>query len=148
MAFIADLGYLVRGVRPPPIATDLELSETPPAISIVLSLREDYLGFLDDAADRIPQILDHRFRLTPLSVDAAAEAMTGPAGIDDQVLSDQALSYDPETVTTILSYLSKRRTKSVAEKAAYVEPFHLQLICQRIEAIAAKQQRQSQPISP
>jgi hypothetical protein len=145
MAFLADLGYLVRGVRPPSIeATDLELSETSPAISIVLSLREDYLGYLDDAADRIPQILDNRFRLTPLSVDAAAEAMTGPAGIEDDVFHTKPFRFDPELVTTVLRYLSEHRTGLATDKAAYVEPFHLQLICQKIEAAAEKQQPQFQ----
>jgi len=145
MAFLADLGYLVRGVRPPSIgATDLGLSETSPAMSIVLSLREDYLGYLDDAADRIPQILDHRFRLTPLSVDAAAEAMTGPAGIEDEVFHTKPFRFDPETVATVLRYLSENRTGLATDKAAYVEPFHLQLICQKIEATAERQQRQFQ----
>jgi hypothetical protein len=148
-AFITDLGYLVRGVRPPSVhAADAKLSDTPPAMNIVLSLREDYLGFLDDAADRIPQILDHRFRLTPLSLEAATEAMTGPAGIDDQSFQTKPFRYDPEAVTAILSYLSKRRIKSVAEKEAYIEPFHLQLICQKIEAIAAKQQQESRADLP
>jgi hypothetical protein len=145
MAFLADLGYLVRGVRPPSIgATDLGLSETSPAMSIVLSLREDYLGYLDDAADRIPQILDHRFRLTPLSADAAAEAMTGPAGIEDEVYHTKPFRFDPDTVATVLRYLSEHRTGPTTDKAVFVEPFHLQLICQKIEAIAEQQQRQFQ----
>ena len=143
-AFIADLGYLVRGARPPSAAaTDAEVSETPPALRIVLSLREDYLGFLEEAADRIPQILDHRFRLTPLSVEAAAEAMTGPAGINDEAFQTKPFRYDPKTVSTILHYVSQRRTKAVATAVASVEPFHLQLICQRVEAIAASGQQRS-----
>jgi hypothetical protein len=145
MAFLADLGYLVRGVRPPSIgATDLGLSEASPAMSIALSLREDYLGYLDEAADRIPQILDHRFRLTPLSVDAAAEAMTGPAGIEDEVFHTRPFRFDPEVVATVLRYLSEHRKGLATDQAAYVEPFHLQLICQKIEAAAEKQQRQFQ----
>jgi hypothetical protein len=145
MAFLAELGYLVRGVRPPSIgATDLGLSETPPSMSIVLSLREDYLGYLDDAADRIPQILDHRFRLTPLSAEAAAEAMTGPAAIEDEVFHTKPFRLDPDTVATVLRYLSEHRTGPTSDKASFVEPFHLQLICQKIEAIAEKQQRQFQ----
>jgi hypothetical protein len=147
-AFITDLGYLVRGVRPSVHAADAKLSDTPPSLNIVLSLREDYLGFLDDAADRIPEILDHRFRLTPLSIGAATEAMTGPARIDDQSFQTKPFTYDPEAVTAILNYLSKRRIKSVAENEAYIEPFHLQLICQRIEAIAAKQQQESRADLP
>jgi TPR repeat protein len=147
-AFITDLGYLVRGVRPSVHAADAKLSDTPPSLNIVLSLREDYLGFLDDAADRIPEILDHRFRLTPLSIEAATEAMTGPARIDDQSFQTKPFTYDPEAITAILNYLSKRRIKSVAENEAYIEPFHLQLICQRIEAIAAKQQQESRADLP
>ena len=147
-AFITELGYLVRGVRPPSHAADAKLSDTPPSLNVVLSLREDYLGFLDDAADRIPDILDHRFRLTPLSIEAATEAMTGPARIDDQSFQTKPFTYDPEAVTAILNYLSQRRIKSVAEKEAYIEPFHLQLICQRIETIAAKQQQESRADLP
>src|SRR5262245_46825644 len=96
-AFLSDLGFLVRGVRPSTspqrdVGTtkngDLhhELTDTPPDLRIVLSLREDYLASLEDAADWIPQILDHRFRLRPLSIKAAEDALTGPAGIDDNLL--------------------------------------------------------------
>src|SRR5262249_36355138 len=99
---------------------------------------------LDDAADHIPQILDHRFRLTPLSVDAAAEAMTGPAGIKDEVFHTKPFRFDPEMVTTVLRYLSEHGRQLATDKAAYVEPFHLQLICQKIEAAAEKQQPQFQ----
>jgi hypothetical protein len=140
-----------------------ELTEIPPALRIVLSLREDYLGFLEEAADRIPQILDHRFRLTPLSIEAAVEALTGPAEIDDNILQTKPFTYAPEAVTTIITYLSRRsgrpttvthaqgrgRWKSLFRRSGqlttytspYVEPFQLQLICQRIEHIVAERQR-------
>jgi hypothetical protein len=81
----------------------------------------------------------------PLSAEAAAEAMIGPAGIDDPTFETRPFRYDSETVGTILGYLSRRRSPAVAEKAAFVEPFHLQLICQRVEAIAARRQQGSQP---
>jgi hypothetical protein len=151
-AFLSHLGSLVRCV--PPSTTpqsdldasksgDLrnELTDTPPALRIVLSLREDYLGFLEEAADWIPQILDHRFRLTPLSVKAAAEAMTGPAGIEDNALQTKPFSYDPETVSTIINHLSRRSTQLIGQRARSVEPFQLQVICQRIERIAAERQQ-------
>ena len=97
-SFLTDLSYLVRGVRPPVSAqTDGTLGESPPTLRIVLSLREDYLGFLEEAADHIPQILDHRFRLAPLTLDAASEAMTGPAAIDDSALATKPFRYDPES---------------------------------------------------
>ena len=173
-AFLSDLGFLVRGVPPATIpqtnldttksgALHSELTETPPALRIVLSLREDYLGFLEEAADRIPQILDHRFRLTPLSIEAAVEALTGPAEIDDNILQTKPFTYTPEAVTTIITYLSRRSGrpttvthaqgrggwKSLFRRSGqlttytspYVEPFQLQLICQRIERIVAERQQ-------
>jgi hypothetical protein len=170
VAFLSNLGFLVRGV-PPSTArqTDVdtsnigELTDTPPALRIVLSLREDFLGSLEDAADWIPQILDHRFRLRPLSIKAAAEALTGPAQIDDNVLQTTPFTYAPEAVTTIIAHLSRRSGRSTAIKhpkggggwkrlfrrsrqlttytPSDVEPFQLQLICQRIERIVAKRQQ-------
>ncbi len=173
-AFLSDLGFLVRGVCPSTTSqTDLdpaksgdlrsELTDTPPALRIVLSLREDFLGLLEEAADWIPQILDHRFRLTPLSKEAAEEALTGPAEVDDDILQTKPFTYAPEAVTTIIAHLSRRSgppttVKQTKERGGwkglfrrsgqqttytvgYIEPSQLQLICQRIECIAAKRQR-------
>ena len=175
-AFLSDLGFLVRGVPPSiTLQTDLgpaksgdlhnELTDTPPASRIVLSLREDYLGSLEEAADWIPQILDHRFRLRPLSVEAAAEALTGPAKVDDNILQTKPFAYAPEAVMTIITHLSRRSGRPTTVKRAkegegwkglfrrsrqlttysvrYVEPFQLQLICQRIERIVAERQQRT-----
>jgi hypothetical protein len=141
--FLSDLGYLVRGVAPPDFAgAHPDLSVAAPGVHVVLSLREDFLGLLEEAADRIPQILHHRFRLTPLSLHAAAEALTGPATINDPALETKPFRYDPKAVERILDYLSRRRAPSLVETARNVEPFQLQLICQRFERIACERQRQ------
>jgi hypothetical protein len=180
-AFLSDLGFLVRGV-PPSITpqTDVNtnksgdlrhvLTDTPPPLRLVLSLREDYLGCLEDAADWIPEILDHRFRLTPLSIEAAMEALTAPAEIDDNLLQTKPFKYAPEAVTTIIAHLTRRSCRPTTVKQSkgeggwkslfrrssqlttyavrYVEPFQLQLICQRIEQIvAARQQRTSSALT-
>jgi hypothetical protein len=174
-AFLSDLGFLVRGVPPsttPQTDVDTnksgdlyhELTDTPPALRLVLSLREDYLGSLEDAADWIPQILDHRFRLTPLPIKAAEEALTGPAGIDDNLLQTKPFTYAPEAVTTIITYLSRRsgrpttvthakgrggwkglfrRGRQTTYAVGYIEPFQLQLICQRIERIVVERQQRT-----
>jgi hypothetical protein len=94
--FIADLGFLLRGVRPPTSRrSDSGLDiDAPPRISVVLSLREDYVGFLEEAADSIPKILDCRFRLTPLSVTAATEAMAGPAAVENPAFQARTFRYD------------------------------------------------------
>ena len=147
--FLAELGYLVRGVPPPSLPqTDSGASNTPPSIHVVLSLREDFLGILEEAADHLPQIMDHRFRLTPLSTEAAAEAITGPAAIVDSHLATQPFRLQPELVTDIVAYLAKSVAGTHNPKSRYVEPFHLQLICQRIEQVAAvKQTRSSNEIA-
>jgi hypothetical protein len=143
-SFLNELSYLVRGVRPSSAPdTDRALGEEPPPLRIVLSLREDFLGFLEEASDHIPQILDHRFRLAPLNLQAAADAITGPASLEDPGLATKPFCFDGDAITDILDYLSRRRTKSMVQTTRYVEPFQLQLVCRRIEEIVAERQRAS-----
>lgn len=136
--FLDELSYLIRGVRPPSAGSSASegLSEHPPLVQIVLSLREDYLGLLEEAAEHIPQILDTRYRLAPLDLQAAREAIVGPAGLNDPDLETRPFTLDGDAVSFILDYLSRRRTTTVAETSRYVEPFQLQLICRRIELIS------------
>ena len=99
--FLNELSYLIRGVRPPPdeeAPPGEELSEHPPPLRIVLSLREDCLGLLEDAAEHIPQILDARFRLAPLDLRAAHEAIVRPAAVTDPGLETAPFAVDPPAV--------------------------------------------------
>ena len=48
-------------------------------VRFVLSLREDFLARLSEFRDRIPAIFHNEFRLEPLSLKAAGEAITEPA---------------------------------------------------------------------
>jgi hypothetical protein len=144
-AFLRELGHLVRGVRPasnPPPDQEPPLTDTPPDLRIVVSLREDFLGWFEEAADNIPQILDHRFLLRPLSVPAAINAMEGPARVQDAALATQPFEFEPTASSSIITYLSRRARRQEGPTSDYVEPFHLQLVCQRVESIAANRQRQ------
>jgi hypothetical protein len=144
--FLNELSYLIRGVRPPPhevAPPGEELSEHPPPLRIVLSLREDCLGLLEDAAEHIPQILDARFRLAPLDLPAAHEAIVQPAAVIDPGLETTPFAVDPTAVYAILRYLSHARTPVAGQNRRYVEPFQLQLICRRIEQIAGTWQKAS-----
>jgi photosystem II stability/assembly factor-like uncharacterized protein len=141
--FLSELSYLVRGIAPPQPQTDSNVSNSPPAVHVVLSLREDFLGLLEEASDRIPEIMDHRFRLAPLTFETAAKAITGPAAIDDPNIATRPFRLEPEFVTSILDYLSKSTAGARISGSRYVEPFHLQLICQRIEKIVALKQTES-----
>jgi photosystem II stability/assembly factor-like uncharacterized protein len=140
--FLSELGYLIRGVAPPSQPRiESAASEAPPSIRVVLSLREDFLGLLEEASDHIPQILDHRYRLAPLSHEMAAKAITGPAAIESRDIATRAFRLEPQVVTSILDYLTKSTAGPRAAAGQHVEPFHLQLICQRIERIAAFKQQ-------
>ena len=144
--FLNELSYLIRGVRPPPhevAPPGEELSEHPPPLRIVLSLREDCLGLLEDAAEHIPQILDARFRLAPLDLPAAHEAIVQPAAVIDPGLETTPFAVDPTAVYAILGYLSHARTPVAGQNRRYVEPFQLQLICRRMEQIAGTWQKAS-----
>lgn len=141
--FLNELSYLIRGVRPPPheqAPPGEELSEHPPPLRIVLSLREDCLGLLEDAAEHIPQILDTRFRLAPLDISAAYEAIVGPAAVTDPDLRTAPFAVDPATVRALLDYLTNTGTPVVGRNRRYIEPFQLQLVCRHIEQIAEKRQ--------
>src|SRR6185369_13536578 len=100
-------------------------------------------GFLEEAAEHIPQIMDARFRLAPLAMDAAREAIVGPAAVTDPGLETRPFALDPTTITAILDYLSQARTRRAGENRRYVEPFQLQLICRRMEQVADARQQES-----
>jgi hypothetical protein len=140
--FLEQLSSLIRGVPPPGSSNRTDhLGDDPPPMRIVLCLREDYLGVLEEAADRIPQILDHRFRLTPLTAQDASEAITKPAEIDDDAFRTRPFWPEPATLGAIVDYLSQRGSSSLTDRSSRcVEPFHLQLICQRIEEIVGAKQ--------
>jgi hypothetical protein len=142
--FLNELSYLIRGVRPPPTEATPpgeQLSEHPPPLRIVLSLREDCLGLLEDAAEHIPQILDARFRLAPLDLPAAHEAIVRPAAVIDPGLATPPFAVDPAAAHAMLNYLSHASTPIVGQNRRYIEPFQLQLICRRMEQIAGTRQQ-------
>ena len=78
------------------------------------------ISLLEEAADRMPQILDHRFRLAPLSIKADEEALTGPAEVTDNALKTKPFSYDRKAVETILSYLSQHSAQPIAQAASWM----------------------------
>jgi photosystem II stability/assembly factor-like uncharacterized protein len=142
--FLSELGYVVRGI-PPPSQTQVtsSVSDSPPSIRVVLSLREDFLGLLEEASDHIPEIMDHRYRVAPLSYEMASKAITGPAAVEHTDVATRAFRLEPEFVTSILDYLTRSTAGARGPAGRHVEPFHLQLICQRIETIAAFKQQGS-----
>jgi hypothetical protein len=116
-----ELSYLIRGVRPMPdeeTPPGEELSEHPPPLRIVLSLREDCLGLLEDAAEHIPQILDARFRLAPLDLRAAYDAILRPVAVIDPGLETPPFAVIPQPSTRSLNiFLTPVRPSLVRTRA-------------------------------
>jgi formylglycine-generating enzyme required for sulfatase activity len=142
-AFITQLASLVRGVRPAGVedARGAPLGHAPPSVKVLISIREDYLGHLEEMAPAIPEILDNRFRLGPLLEPEARQAIIAPARLDDPRLGSRPFEYAPEALDGILKFLSQRLPGDAVASRPYVEPFQLQLVCQRAEELALQAQR-------
>lgn len=133
-AFLDDFSQVVRGIGP----TD---DCTAPAIKVVLSLREDFLGLLDELSSRLPGVLDQRFRLLPLSHAAAAEAIESPLQIEDASLASQPFLIEADVRDAVLRFLEQSaRPEAGRTNAVAIEPFQLQLVCQHVEDLARRAQ--------
>jgi hypothetical protein len=147
--FLDQLSYVFRGIRPADspsnlagaISSPTDVTDTAPQIKVVVSLREDFLAYLEELSDRIPEILDQRFRLLPMDRKAASKAIEEPAMIEDPILNTRPFELDSHAKDTILDFLERRATTLTKRTASQVEPFQLQLICQHLEEIAERKQR-------
>lgn len=149
---LREIGHLVRGDAPVGDGEQMrdslvlkdrqqELTMTGPSINVILSLREDFLGLLDEASDYMPTILSNRFRLRPLSVAAASEALSAPSQLSDPAFASRMFTIDPALNHDIVSFLADE-APNFAVRIEQVDPFQLQLICQRIEDYVIRRQRQ------
>jgi hypothetical protein len=101
-------------------------SDRPPEVKVVLSLREDYLGALQELTGALPTILEQRFRLTEFGATQARAAMVEPATVADaQLFSTQAFRYEEEVIQQVVTFLQGR--------TGIIEPFQLQILCQYVE---------------
>lgn len=108
-------------------------SDKPPNVKIIISIREDFLGQLEEMSENIPAILHHRFRLMPLNCEQARQAIIGPSRVTNQVIGTFSFQYSQDAVDTMLTFLCKRKNRSGARMPDEVEPFQLQLLCRHIE---------------
>ena len=139
-AFSREIGPLVSGY-PPEVLRDRaksgteggRLSDIPPKVKIILSLREEYLGSLLELSPEIPRLFQDRIRLLPLAESQAKEAIQIPAllGSESVPLSEKIefssppFEYDEKTLKEMIEFLKGR--------SDIIEPFQLQLLCQHVE---------------
>ena len=130
-ALAEQLSHLVNGTVPPEVLRAMRsgataISEEPPQLRLVLSLRTEYVGRLQELFPRIPAILTRRFSIAPLDRERATKAILKPAALPGDRFASQAFSYDDDALALVLDHLD-------AEGGGEIEPYQLQLQCREIE---------------
>jgi hypothetical protein len=131
-----ELGAVVAGVPPDrsPFndAGDPAGRASAPEVKIVISMREDYLGDLEDLSAVIPNLFQERLRLEPLSEAGARDAITSPALLparpDEEPFWAPAFELEKPALDKMIDFLQG--------ETGIIEPFTLQLLCRRAESIA------------
>jgi hypothetical protein len=131
-----EVGALASGMAPERLhagrAGVPEQFATRPNVKIVISLREDYLGALQEFSAAIPSLFHERLRLEPLTEEAAREAITVPAQLPAKAGEEPYWSppfdFEPGALNSIIDYLKGN--------SGVIEPFQLQLLCRHAEVIA------------
>ena len=98
-------------------------------VKVVLSLREEWLAWLSEIEERVPEVFSVKMRLLPLSRDQAYLAITTPA-------KRLGIQYELNLVDLLLNDLSES-----AGTEATVMPPQLQLVCDALyDALRPAQQ--------
>jgi hypothetical protein len=140
-ALIRELGEVARGARNTapglvPVQSRNGLPTGPQLkrqVKLVLVIREDSLGELEALSHDIPQILNNRFRLSPLRRPGAESALNNPAALEDERLEYPCFKYDDAAIECIVKFLEKRTSLGAASGA--IDPSQLQIIGQHIERV-------------
>ena len=110
-----------------------ECLERFPQLSLLLAMREDYIAHLDPYAGQLPDRLRTRFRLERLGPEAALQAVSAPLQGTDR-------SYEAGVAVALVDNLRRVQRRQWSESTAvvtyelgpYVEPVHLQIVCQQL----------------
>jgi WD40 repeat protein/predicted nucleic acid-binding Zn ribbon protein len=102
-----------------------------PQLSLLLSMREDYIALLDSYVAQLPDRLRTRFRLEFLQQEAALLAIQQPARLTGGV--DFVDSAAKELVDDLRRVRVQRPDGSVEEQTGpHIEPVQLQVVCRRL----------------
>ena len=97
-------------------------------VSVVLSMREDFLAELNVFKGHIPGLFDNYYRLEQLSIEQAREAIEKP-------VAKLGVRYQDGLVDQLLRDLAAREQASQADFSAahqVVEPPYLQIVCNEL----------------
>jgi len=136
----AQLGELASRGLPARLHRRVEMgerapySDAPPDVKLILSLREEYVGGLEDLAPNVPAIFEQRFRLAPLGKAVARSAIIEPAKLDRaDLFKTRPFRYQDTALDDMLEFLANRQGE--------VEPFQLQILCRHAEQQVTKRQQ-------
>lgn len=139
-AFILQLADLVNGTIPSHLRQVIRegepfpYGENPPEVKVLVSIREDQLGLLEEFSSEIPDILRNRYRLSALTRDQAREAIVEPPQVQDEHIGTTGFEYADDTLNAMLDYLSKAKERGGVVIKDEIESFQLQLLCRHIES--------------
>jgi len=137
--FITQLADLVRNRIPQSLRDSLRegsefpYTETAPRVKIIIAIREDFLGELDELCREIPDIRQNTLRLVALTREQAQRAIEEPAQLKDEAISTPSFTYTPEAVEEMLDFLCTSRVKGTAVNVDVVMPYQLQVLCGHFE---------------
>lgn len=93
-------------------------------VSVLISMREEWLGAWVEATDYLPDALGSLVRLAPLTENEVTQAVLRPATVEG------SLGVAPDLLAPLLADL--RRPNAYGLGGAYVEPGMLQVVCRRL----------------
>ncbi len=92
----------------------------------IIAMREEHIAGLDPYMDYLPTRLAARYRLDLLNHETAREAIAGPS-------QRIGVNYRAETLDRLVYELTAvREPGGEVYQTAYVEPLHLQVVCDRL----------------
>ncbi len=101
-----------------------------PQLSLLLSMREDYIAQLDSYAAQLPDRLRTRFRLELLGEKAACQAMQQPARQAEVDFTNAAAE---KLVNDLRKMQVQQPDGTTAEQLGrHIEPVQLQVVCRRL----------------
>ena len=133
--FANEIGPLASGNLPTSVRQRLEqgekgLTDLPPQVKLIFSLREEFYGSLEELSSDFPALFQDRFRLLPMDRSRAELAIRLPALKESEAgitFNTPPFTYSDETLKTMLGFLAGRH--------GTIEPFQLQLLCQHVERV-------------
>ncbi len=138
--FGRELGALSLGRAPDP-APDREGPPAPaPDVKIILSLREEYLGKLEEFSASVPDLFHERLRLSPLTAEEAREAIVEPARLPGDQWLTPAFGFEAPCLDELIDYVD-----GSSDTVRIIEPLTLQLVCQRAEVLASERATTAAP---